>query len=54
MKNWFKRHKKTLLVLAMLIGGPSAVIYIEGADAVIDAADTLKEQGQQGGNSNAG
>lgn len=49
MINWFKKHKKVLTVVAVLIGGPTATIYIESADAVVDAVqEVTKEQPEQG------
>lgn len=44
MKNWFKKHKTVLTFVAVLIGGPAAAIYIQGADAALEAVELLNEQ----------
>ena len=53
MKNWFKKHKTLLTFVAVLIGGPAAGVYIQGADAALEAVEILTEPEQEtaeGGN----
>ncbi|WP_333609163.1 hypothetical protein [Arsukibacterium sp.] len=39
MKNWFKKHKRLLIVVAVLIGGPPATVYVNVADAAIELSE---------------
>lgn len=43
LRNWFKKNKKILTVVAVLVGGPPAAIYINGADAALEAVEILTE-----------
>lgn len=43
MIKWFKKHKRLLLVVATLTC-PSAVVYVQTADVIVEAAEVLTEQ----------
>ena len=47
MKKWFKKHKTVLTFVAVLIGGPAAAIYIQGADAALEAVEILSQPEQE-------
>jgi len=52
MVKWFRKHKKILLVVGTLIGGPAAGLYIQGADAALEAVEILtapEPEQKQGG-----
>lgn len=47
MRNWFKKHKAVLTFVAVLVGGPTAGIYIQATDAALDAAEVLTAEPEQ-------